>query len=65
MFFISRQKSTCALGLKHKCVVCNKETEMHFNPMKEWSIDGEMCGDCYSKRLGEHYPGDHVRVNKK
>jgi len=38
---------------------------MYFNPMKEWSINGELCGDCYSKKLGEYYPGEHVRVNEE
>jgi hypothetical protein len=23
-----------------------------------------MCGKCYSKKVHEHYPGDHIRVNK-
>ena len=32
--------------------------------MEEWGMEGPMCGKCYSKRLGEHYPGDHARVNK-
>jgi hypothetical protein len=23
--------------------------------MKEWDISGYLCGDCYSKKLTEHY----------
>jgi hypothetical protein len=23
-----------------------------------------MCGKCYSKKVHEHYPGEHIRVNK-
>ena len=38
---------------------------MRFNPMKEWAIDGVLCGDCYSKKLSEFYPGEHTRINKK
>ena len=53
------------MGSKEKCALCSDEIEMKFNPMKEWSIDGALCGDCYSKKLHDHYPGDHVRVNKK
>jgi len=33
--------------------------------MKEWSIDGVLCGDCYSKKLSEFYPGKHSTINKK
>jgi len=33
--------------------------------MEEWKIKGPICGDCYSKKINEHYPGDHVRVNKE
>jgi len=36
---------------------------MQFNPMEEWKLDGPLCGDCYSKKLSEFYPGDHKRVN--
>jgi hypothetical protein len=32
--------------------------------MEEWKIEGSLCGKCYSKKLSEHYPGEHVRVNK-
>jgi len=59
------KKSKYALGSKYKCEICSEETSMHFIPMKEWSIDGVLCGDCYSKKLGEFYPGDHIRVNKE
>jgi len=53
------------LGSKEKCAICSTEAEMVFNPMKEWSINGVLCGDCYSKKLAEFYPGEHVRVNKE
>jgi hypothetical protein len=33
--------------------------------MEEWEIKGPLCGDCYSKKLDEYYPGDHIRVNKE
>ena len=52
------------MGSKEKCALCSDEIEMKFNPMKEWSIDGALCVDCYSKKLHDHYPGDHIRVNK-
>ena len=49
---------------KGKCTICNEEVSMQFKAMKEWSIDGVLCEVCYSKKLGEFYPGDHERVNK-
>jgi len=63
MFFILIKKNNNTLGTKYKCTICSQETSLHYNPMPEWSIDGVLCGDCYSKKLGEFYPGDHVRVN--
>jgi len=46
-----------------KCVLCNGLIELKYNPMKEWNIDGPLCGKCYSKKISEYYPGKHVRVN--
>jgi len=37
--------------------------EHTYKPMKEWKIDGTLCGDCYSKKLSDFYPGEHVRVD--
>ncbi len=59
------KKSKYALRSKNKCTICSEEVSNHFNPMKEWSIDGVLCGDCYSKKLSEFYPGEHSRINKK
>ncbi len=62
MFFILNKKSNCTLGTKAKCAICSEEITLHFNPMPEWSIDGQLCGDCYSKKLGGFYPGDHAKI---
>jgi hypothetical protein len=64
MFFITNKKSNVTLGKKEKCAICSESIELHFKAMEEWKIDGTLCGKCYSKKLGEHYPGEHVRVNK-
>jgi hypothetical protein len=37
--------------------------EHKYLPMKGWDVSGSMCGKCYSKKISEHYPGEHVRVN--
>jgi hypothetical protein len=65
MFFILIKKSKGTLGSKNKCTICSEEVSMYFNPMKEWMIDGVLCGDCYSKKLSEFYPGDHAQISKK
>lgn len=65
MFFISSKGSNDALGTKLKCSICGEKIEMQYNPMEEWNINGPLCGDCYSKKLHDHYPGDHTRVNKE
>jgi hypothetical protein len=49
---------------KDKCEICSEKIQLPFNAMKEWGIEGTICGKCYSKKLNEHYPGEHVRVNK-
>ena len=53
------------MGTKDKCSICSQKVKLRYNPMEEWSIDGILCGDCYSKKLNEYYPGEHVRVNKE
>ncbi len=64
MFFILIKKSKNTLGKKESCIICGEKIELHYKPMEEWGIEGTLCGKCYSKKLGEHYPGEHVRVNK-
>ena len=51
------------LKLQPKCVLCNGPMPIQYNPMDEWNIEGPLCGKCYSKKISEHYPGEHVRVN--
>jgi len=52
------------LASKEKCSICNEKVEQRYNPIEEWGIKGIMCGKCYSKKVHEHYPGEHIRVNK-
>ncbi len=65
MFFILIKKSKCDLGSKLKCAICSEDVSMRYNPMREWLIEGVLCGDCYSKKLSEYYPGYHKKINKK
>ncbi|WP_299290248.1 hypothetical protein [Nitrosopumilus sp.] len=48
----------------YKCAICGEKTTTRFIPMREWNIEGVLCGDCYSKQLHDYYPGEHIRVNK-
>jgi len=31
--------------------------------MKNWKITGALCGNCYSKKISEFYPGYHQKAN--
>ncbi|MEM2160969.1 MAG: hypothetical protein QXN55_08460 [Candidatus Nitrosotenuis sp.] len=46
-----------------KCSLCKGPMPHKYTAMKEWNIKGFMCGKCYSQKIFEHYPGEHVRVN--
>ena len=46
-----------------KCVLCNGIIKTNYVPMKQWKIEGKICGKCYTKKLSEFYPGEHVRVD--
>ncbi|MBI5696922.1 MAG: hypothetical protein HZC29_00110 [Thaumarchaeota archaeon] len=46
-----------------KCVLCKGPMEHKYAPMTDWDVKGPLCGKCYSKKIFEHYPGQHVRVN--
>ena len=48
---------------KDNCAICNESMEQYYITMKEWHIDGHVCGKCYSKKIAEFYPGKHERVN--
>ncbi|MCG3779700.1 MAG: hypothetical protein JW390_20285 [Nitrosopumilus sp.] len=63
MFFISIKNTKNTLVSKEKCAICNGKIQLRYKPMDEWGIKGTMCGKCYSKKVHEHYPGEHARVN--
>lgn len=46
-----------------KCVICKGPVLYKYNAMPNWDIKGPLCGKCYSQKIYEHYPGEHVRVN--
>ena len=63
MVFITNQKAVLCMGSDKKCTLCDASIDFAYLPMKEWGIDGFLCGKCYSKKISEFYPGDHVRVD--
>ena len=65
MFFILSYQRNIDLGKSEKCKICSEQIVQRYVPMDEWNMEGPMCGKCYSKKLDEHYPGDHIRVNKE
>ncbi len=57
------KKSVDKYGSNEKCTLCDASIEQVFLPMKEWGMDGRLCGKCYSKKIAEFYPDKHERVN--
>jgi hypothetical protein len=47
-----------------KCSLCKNEIGVKYKPMDEWSVKGTICSKCYSQKLEEHYPGEHIRTNR-
>ncbi|HEY7733864.1 MAG TPA: hypothetical protein VIB07_03640 [Nitrososphaera sp.] len=50
-----------------KCTLCGSAlTEFKYRPMQEWNVSGMLCGQCYDKRLMEHYiQPDRRNITKK
>ena len=46
-----------------KCSICKGVIVNKYSAMPNWNIKGAICGKCYSQKIFEHYPGEHVRVN--
>jgi len=46
-----------------RCKACGGEIGRTYMPMAEWKMEGPLCGRCYSEKISEQYPGDHVRVD--
>ena len=46
-----------------KCSICGGVVAQRYEPMVQWKIQGPLCSGCYSQKIRDHYPGDHVRVN--
>lgn len=38
-----------------KCALCGSETTFKYRSMQGWDVSGILCGQCYEKKLTEHY----------
>ncbi|MDE1842870.1 MAG: hypothetical protein KGH95_04385 [Thaumarchaeota archaeon] len=47
-----------------QCTLCKGPLDHVYAPMESWNMSGLLCSKCYSKKIAEHYPGTHERVNK-
>ncbi|HET8857939.1 MAG TPA: hypothetical protein VFT83_01240 [Nitrososphaeraceae archaeon] len=44
-----------------KCSICNNQISVfRYKAMGQWNIQGYLCGDCYSKKLIEHYIPEYI-----
>ena len=50
--------------MTEKCSLCKNEIDVKYKPMDGWSVEGTICSKCYSQKLEEHYPGEHIRTNR-
>ena len=57
MTFISDVGTSVRMGGKTlKCALCGSILgEVTYQPMLQWNISGLICGQCYDKKLTEHY----------
>ncbi len=63
MIFIWMEKVPDSLVEVEKCTLCKNPMPHKYVGMPQWKIEGFLCGSCYSQKINEHYPGEHVRVS--
>jgi hypothetical protein len=47
------------------CALCGSRLTFHYRPMPEWNITGMICGQCYDKKLLEHYIAPYRNVSQE
>jgi len=45
-----------------RCSLCDGLIKTNYAPKKQWKIEGKICGEWYTKKISEFYPGEHVRM---
>ena len=38
-----------------KCVNCGNTINFRYRAMPQWNISGDLCGECYGKKLTEYF----------
>jgi len=38
-----------------KCALCGNALAFKYRPMPQWNVQGMICGQCYDKKLLDHY----------
>lgn len=51
--------------MDEKCSACEAALARKYIPMREWNMEGPLCGGCYSRLIAEFYPGEHVRMGSR
>jgi hypothetical protein len=47
------------------CTLCGSSLTFRYRPMPEWNISGLICGQCYNKKLFEHYIAPYKKTSQK
>jgi hypothetical protein len=47
------------------CTLCRNNLTFSYRPMPEWNISGLICGQCYDKKLFEHYIVPYRKTSQK
>ncbi|MFL6524029.1 MAG: hypothetical protein ACJ71B_11195 [Nitrososphaera sp.] len=47
------------------CTLCGSILTFRYKSMPEWNISGLMCGQCYNKKLFEHYIAPYRKTSQK
>jgi len=47
-----------------KCALCGNNINFRYKAMSQWNISGDLCGECYGKKLTEHYISTDRKIDR-
>ena len=47
-----------------KCALCRNNINFRYKAMSQWNISGDLCGECYGKKLTEHYISTDRKIDR-
>jgi hypothetical protein len=47
-----------------KCTLCGNILSFRYKAMSQWNISGDLCGECYGKKLTEHYISTDQKIDR-